>query len=286
MTGDDDLTYPHSVSDSSRSDHPRSAGGLHDLLTQVAAGELDPAEAARLLDQDPNAPTLDQGAVPSYQSISAISINAVGVRLQVFADPTVASAVAEGPHLVHQDGSRLVFDLPGRARGEDGFEANPRWQWGKLRVDWPYGSGERVVVRVNPALALQLELKACDTTVRGLRAALEVSAFSSSINVLDHDGPLSGAITTGGARIESVFSGAADSLTVDMGSLKLTVLPGSDTTMTARSEMGSLKVVGPRVRESHDELTGLHSSGSAVVGAGTGRLDVSVRMGSAKVTVI
>ena len=284
MNGDADLIYPHSVSDSSRSDAPGS-GGLHDLLTQVAAGELDPAEAARLLDQDPTAPTLDQGAVPSYQGIAAISIDAIGVRLQVYADPTVATAVADGPHLVHQDGNRLVFDLPGRVRGEDGFEAHPRWQWGKLRVDWPYGSGERVVVRVNPALAVQLELKACDTTVRGMRAALELRCFSSSINVIDHDGPVRGAITTGSARIESVFTGVADSLTADMGSLKLTLLPGSDTTMTARAEMGSLKVVGPRDRESHDELSGLHTTGTAVAGAGTGRLEVSVRMGSAKVTV-
>ena len=180
---------------------------LHDLLAQVASGELDPAEAARRLDEDPTAPTVDTAPLPSYTGITGVVITGVGVRLHVVADPSVATAVADGPHLVRQDDDRLVFDLPGRARREDGFAATPRWQWGKMRIDWPYGSGERVTVRVNPALSLRLELTACDANVRGMRSALEVGCFSSSLGVVDHDGPLTGTITTGSARIDAVLRG-------------------------------------------------------------------------------
>lgn len=258
---------------------------LHDLLAQVASGELDPAEAARRLDEDPTAPTVDTAPLPSYTGITGVVITGVGVRLHVVADPSVATAVADGPHLVRQDDDRLVFDLPGRARREDGFAATPRWQWGKMRIDWPYGSGERVTVRVNPALSLRLELTACDANVRGMRSALEVGCFSSSLGVVDHDGPLTGTITTGSARIDAVLRGGSDALSCDMSSLKLTLLPGSDTTMAAQAEMGSIKVVGPTTGQPRADSPGPRTSTRAVVGAGTGRLEVAVRMGSAKVVL-
>jgi hypothetical protein len=258
---------------------------LHDLLTRVASGELDPAEAARLLDDDPRAPTVDHGPLGSYDGIAGISVGATGVRLTVVADPTVATAVADGPHKVHQDGDRLVFELPGRERGNDGFETTPRWQWGRMRLDWPYGSGERVALRVNPALPLDLVLTACDASVRGLRAALTVAEFSSSLTVTDHDGPLRGTVSTSSAKVEAVLRGDDDALSCDMGSLKLTLLPGSDTTMTASAEMGSVKVAGAGARAGSDDVPGLRTTTTATAGAGHGRLAVTVRMGSAKVTL-
>lgn len=265
---------------------PPSNTALHDLLTKVASGELDPAEAARRLDEDPTAPTLDRLTVRSHQGVAGIRVEAVGVNLQVIADPTVTTAVADGPHRVHQEDDTLVFDLPGQRRGEDRYEATPSWQWGRFRLDWPYGSGERVTLRVNPDLAVTLELQACKVTVRGLHAALDLRSMNCSVGILGHHGPLTAAITTGSAQIEAVLTGPSDSVTTDMGSVKLTLLPGSDTLITSHAEMGSLKVAGPSVRNGHDDLSGLHSTSTAAAGAGTGRLEVSVRMGSAKVTIL
>lgn len=70
-----------------------------------------------------------------------------------------------------------------------------------------------------------------------------------------------------------------------MSSLKLTLLPGSDTTMAAQAEMGSIKVVGPTTGQPRADSPGPRTSTRAVVGAGTGRLEVAVRMGSAKVVL-
>jgi hypothetical protein len=257
-------------------------GRLHDLLEQVAAGDLDPGEAARLLDEDPDAPTVDRDLAGT--GVGAVTVSATGVHLTVYADPSVATAVAEGPHLVRQEGDRLVFELPGRSRHEDGFEVNPRWMWGRFRLDWPYGQGERVVLRVNPALPLRLDLQASAAHVRGTRAPVEFGCFSGSLTLVDHVGPLQGTITTGSARIEAVLRGADDKLSCDMGSVRLTLLPGSDTTVSTRAEMGSLKLVGGSpVRRGSEG--GLAQTGSAVVGPGHGRLEVAVRMGSAKVTL-
>lgn len=258
---------------------------LHDVLTRVANGELDPADAARLLDEDPQAPTVDRVSPATHDGVTGIAVGATGVRLTVVADPTVATAVADGPHKVRQDGDRLVFELPGRERGPDGFEVTPRWQWGRMRLDWPYGSGERVALRVNPALPLSLTLTACDASVRGLRAALDVAAASGALVVSDHHGPLRGTCSASSAKIEAVLSGDDDALSCDMGSLKLSLLPGSDTTLTASAEMGAVKVSGAGVRAGSDDLPGLHTTSTASVGAGRGRLTIAIRMGAAKVVL-
>lgn len=249
---------------------------LHDLLTRVADGSVDPADASHLLRHAPAAP-----AEPLERSapVHGVTVTASGVRLSVMADPSVASAVADGPHEVWQDGDRLHLELPGRAVAD----ARRRWQFGNVRIDWPYGSGERVRLRVNPALDLRLELVACDAKVRGTRGPLQVGCFSGSISVTDHDGPLTGTVTTGSARVEAVLRGAEDTFSCDMGSLQLRLLPGSDTRIVGYSDMGSVKIVGTDVTTGPDERTGLSTASHAVVGAGTGQLTVGVRMGSAKV---
>ncbi len=258
---------------------------LHDLLTRVADGSLDPADASRLLDPQRRGgadaaqtdPTSSRRSEPAVQGVT---VTANGVRLAVVADPSVATAVAEGPHELWQDGDRLHLELPGRAATD---AARRRWQFGSVRIDWPYGSGERVRLRVNPALELRLELTACDAKVRGTRGPLQVGCFSGSITVTDHDGPLSGTVTTGSARIEAVLRGAQDTFSCDMGSLQLTLLPGSDTRIVGYSDMGSVKISGTEVTTGPDARTGLGTASHAVVGAGTGHLMVGVRMGSAKV---
>lgn len=281
MTDDDDLTSTTTPDRATSPSRTTTTTDLHDLLTRVAAGEVDPVEAARRLDEHPAAPTLDHVAAVSHQGVTGVLVEAAGVRLQLIADPTVSTAVADGVHRVRQEQDRLVFELPGR---EDRFE--PGWHWGRLRTDWPYWSTERVALRVNPALAVQLELQACEATVRGLRAPLEVRCLTSAVTVLDHDGPLRAAITTGSAKIEARLTGPDDSVSADMSSVKLTLLPGSDTTLTTRAEMGSLKVSGAQVRHGHDELSGLLAAGTAVAGSGAGAVAVSVRMGSTKVSVL
>ena len=89
---------------------------LRELLARVAAGEVGPDEAARLLDEDPTAPTHDRSSdLPAFPSgsVTAVMIKAGGVKLTVVADPTVDTLVADGPHALRQDGPTLVLEAPG-----------------------------------------------------------------------------------------------------------------------------------------------------------------------------
>ncbi len=269
---------------------PEAPGALRDVLTRVAIGDLDPQTAAALLQQapgpaaaagDPGRSAVRPEDRPRESAVAGLTISATGVRVTVVPDPSVATVLAEGPHQIHQEGDRLVLELPDRPIDPDGFTVRPGWQWGKLRVDWPLRVGK---VRVNPALPIRLDLTASDAQVRGTRAPLEFGCLSGSLNITDHRGPLRGTVTTGSARIEAQLSAADDALSCDMSSLKLTLLAGSDTTVTATAEMGAVKFAdGKAVRTRPDDITGLRGTTTATVGSGRGALAIAVRMGSGKV---
>lgn len=249
---------------------------LRDLLTRVANGELDPADAARLLDDDPAVPTLDRrDDVRSEAPVSALSIHAGGVKLTVVADPTVDTAVADGPHAIRREGSVLVLDAP----GDDGFRTTPPPRLlGWVPTVWTGGRGQKVLVRVNPALPLAVEATACSVDVTGLRAALTLGGSASAVKVRDHVGTLHGSLAMGSVEAVATVTGPSD-LSCELGSLDLRLVPGSDVTVTATCDLGEVKMPGAPHRESASARQ------TFVAGAGTHPFTVAVRLGSASVAV-
>jgi hypothetical protein len=251
-----------------------SPASLRDLLAQVAAGELDPGEAARLLDADPSAPTLDRrDDVRAEAPVSALAIHAGGVKLTVVADPTVDTAVADGPHALRREGSVLVLDAP----SEDGFRTTPPPRFlGWVPTVWTGGRGQKVLVRVNPALPLTVEATACSVDISGLRAPLTLGGSASSIKVGDHTGALHGSLAMGSLEVVAVVDAPSD-LACELGSLDLRLMPGSDVTVAATSDLGEVKLPGAHGAEKASARQ------SYVVGAGTHPFTVAVRLGSASV---
>jgi hypothetical protein len=254
---------------------------LHDLLSRVASGEIDPADAARLLDEDATAPTLDHRdlhadspVTGTSSSVTSLAIAAGGIKLIVVADPTVATAVAEGPYSLRQDGSTLIIEAP----TAEGFQvqAKPRGL-GWVPAVFAAGRGERVTVRVNPDLPLTLDATACSVDVTGVHADLTLTTTSSSVRVREHRGALHGSATMSNVAILSAVTGASSFL-CEFGSLNLRLEPGSDVAVTAVAELGSLKVAGARATQ---DDAGLRQH--AVVGIGSAPFDLTVRMGSATV---
>lgn len=256
-------------------------GTLRDVLARVAAGDLDPAEAARLLDEDESAPSVEHPdltdtlvAPTASSSVGSVSLLAGGVKLVVVADPTVATAVADGPHSVRHEGSTLVIEAP----SGEGYQVRDKPKYlGWVPTVWTGGRGERVTVRVNPDLAVSLDATACSVSITGLRADLAVKAQASSVKVREHRGTVHGTSAMSSLSLVGVVTGDS-SLVCEFGSLDLRLQPGSDVVVEAVSEMGSL-----RIGDGHpsSEDNGMRSRGST--GSGSHRFDVTVRMGSASV---
>jgi hypothetical protein len=250
---------------------------LHDLLSRVAAGELDPAEAGRLLDEDPSLPTVDR--VPRTPSPAAVLLRAGGVRLTVVADPTVATVVVDGPHAMHHDGTTTVIEAP----GSSGYRTQPPPRLlGWVPAEWTGGRGERVSVRVRPDLPLTVEATGCGVQISGMTGEVTIGGSGSSVKVIDHRGAVHGGLTMGSLTVVGAITGPSE-LDCELSSLQLRLTPGSDVALAATAEMGSLKIAGAtRSRQ-------IHADGGArqsiTAGAGTHPFAVTVRMGSATVVV-
>jgi hypothetical protein len=258
---------------------PATPDALRDLLARVAAGDLDPAEAARLLDDDPAAPTVDATAATTSVdgAVASLTIHAGGVKLTVVADPTVDTVVVDGPHGLRREGSSLVLEVP----GDGGWKTTPPPRFlGWVPTVWTGGRGEKVHVRVNPRIALTVEATACAVEVTGLRAALTLGGSASSVKVRDHEGALHGSMAMGSVAVVGTVAEPSD-LTCELGSLDVRLTSRSDVTITATSELGEVKVSGPG-KLAQETST---SRQTLVVGDGANPFTVAVRLGSASVVV-
>jgi hypothetical protein len=278
----DTTSFPSTPDDSPHGEPATSTDSLRDLLTRVAAGEIDAAEAARLLDEDPAAPTVDRASdLPASPSgrVTAIMIKAGGVKLTVVADPTVDTLVADGPHTLRQDGPTLVLEAP----GADGWKTQPapKYLGWVPNVVWTAGRGEKVHVRVNPALPLTVDATASAVEIVGTRSSLTLGGSASSVKVRDHVGSLHGTLSMGSAAVVGVLNGPSD-FSCELGSLDLRLDHGSDVTVTAFAEMGSLRFAGGDDKPLSYDGT---ASQTLVAGAGTHPFGVTVRMGSASIVV-
>jgi hypothetical protein len=276
----DTASVPSTPDDSSHGDP--ATDSLRDLLTRVAAGEIDAAEAARLLDEDTTAPTIDRTSALTTSpsgSVAAIMIKTGGVKLTVVADPTVDTLVADGPHTQRHDGPTLVLEAP----GADGWKTQPapKYLGWVPNVVWTAGRGEKVHVRVNPALPLTVDATASAVEIVGTRSSLTLGGSASSVKVRDHVGSLHGTLSMGSAAVVGTITGPSD-FSCELGSLDLRLDRGSDVTVTAFAEMGSLKVAGGTDAETSFDGT---ASRTVVAGAGTNPFGITVRMGSASIVV-
>ncbi len=260
---------------------------LHDILNAVAQGGLDPAEAGRRIDaltaaSEPEraaafgfAGAGEQSAPPTNDvPIRRIRIRADGMRLSVIADPQVATAVVVGPHSARTEDGVLTIGSPEVDGASFRYEGDLGRFLGRL-VNAPWG--QRVNVRVNPGLPIEVENNAGSLFATGLRAGIDFRVAAGSVKVLDTHGPVNGNVATGSAYVEALFTHGESHISADLGSADVKVLRGSDVRVQVRAEQGSAKVAGGVQTE------GRHDLASGMVGDGTALLSVDARLGSAKV---
>jgi hypothetical protein len=271
---------------------------LEQLLKDVAEGRVSPDAAARLLDDD--RPPADAGAAgqshrgdAAERSVTAASpsapaverlvlrVSARGVRL--IADSSVATVHVEGgPHRVRQEGAVLKVEAdtipPAGDDDVDGFsltESPSQFRrWLNRR-----GVANNLVVRANPALPVEAAVDAGALDVTGWRAPLTFSVNAGSVRASDCHGLVDGTVRAGSAKLELQLPAGPSRLHAEAGSIELRLLKGSDVTIKAQAELGAIAIA--------DNLGGAKVAGSgkaeSVVGDGTGSLDLTVTMGSAKV---
>ena len=206
------------------------------------------------------------------KGVDRISVHAVGRRVRIVGDPTVATAAAEGPHVLRRNGSVLEVTSDGELGPSlDGFSIlRPPRSFDDLRA---MGLGKELFLRVNPAIIVDVEVTAGHLSctdlpylgkVRVTAGGAELSGVAEANDVLVQAGSatLKGTIATGRSRIR-----------VESGQLTIELADDSNVTVRGEAQLGRVS------------WSGAHSGqvDEVVMGNGSARLDVGVVMGWANI---
>lgn len=249
------------------------------ILEDVASGTITPDEAAALIAQikEEGGPTEVAGR---DEPVRRIQIKAGAVRLTIVGDPTVAEAVAEGPHTMRRDGDSLLIDT-NTSMGDGDFSVEaPRSAFMTWIGQMVNRVGASVQIRVNPDLPLQVLLVGGSLDMVGVRAGASVGVEAGSAQLSGY-GPLLFDVASGSGKVDWTFVGQSK-VRADMGSVSVVVRPESDVMVTADTSLGQaiVKSHTGNLKAAQDGATP-----AVAVGEGNGQLSVSSRMGSAQVVI-
>lgn len=282
-------------------------GDITPILEDLAAGRIDAAEASRRIDAIRNAPdaVYEQPPAPSAQEASAewqspgssgwsreepepprkrrtpgtngvdrISVRAVGRRVRIVGDPSVATASAEGPHVLRRNGSVLEVASDGDLGPHlEGFSfLKPARGLEDIRS---LAIGKELYLRVNPSIVVDIEVSAGTLTtqvvpylgkVRLTAGSATLDGVAEAADVLVQAGQLTmqGMVTSGRSRVRC-----------ESGSLSITLDEESSVVIKGEAQLGRIAWAGT-AQPPGDEFT---------LGNGAARLDVSLVMGYGTITI-
>lgn len=241
------------------------------IIEAVARGELTPHEAAERLEQ-PEPKALPPG--PSDVAPAAATPGIQGVRVlsdfgdvRIYGDASVAGAVADGSHEATHDGSTLVI----KTRWLDGGGWVFRERHSRLRVGGD--TGDRVDIRMNPRLALELRVRAGQVRVQGVEGPIKAEVQAGEVRVDGFREPIDIDVAAGEVRARGVLDHGESAIRCKAGHVRLDLERGSSLKVRARATMGQVDLDD----ESHAALAG--RAQERVIGAGAGSLDIEALVG-------
>lgn len=256
-----------------------------EIVNQVAAGTITAEEGAARLDSLESVEAAAQAAPTTAAETTSASAPAGTRRVRVactigtaeiVGDPSVAFAVADGPHGARQEGDTLVIE-------QGPLNANDSFNFGRgdrrVLINSMDLNGRKLRVRMNPDLALVAQVNAGSLRVEGVHGPITGEVLAGSCRISDFASPLELSIQAGNLSASGRLAGGRSRVRCDMGNVTINLEKGSSVKVTARTTMGKVAV------DSGGEPVILGQSGKEVtVGVGVGTLDIDCTMGNVRVT--
>lgn len=244
-----------------------------EILAEVAAGTLDPQEAAIELERLGRSNTASE---PAATATAPVGGEATKVRvlagwgsLTVVGDESVREAVAEGPHLATREGDVYVIKSVDDDDGAFGFS------FGSARIGYKH---PKLLVRMNPRLRLEAEVQAGSLTVRGIRAPIKVEVQAGSTRLEDFTFPIDLDVQAGSVKGYGRLTEGGSRIRCQAGSVRIDLDPASSVRIKAKTSLGRVSLPGVPV------VAGFGGGGSeAQLGAGAATLDIEAELGSVHV---
>lgn len=215
-----------------------------------------------------------QRSVPPGKGVKGISVRGVGRRVRILGDPSVATVSVEGPHVLRRNGAMIEITSDGDIGPSlDGFSIiRPPHTLEDFRS---LGVGKELVIRVNPALPVDVEVTAGTLTTRKVPHLGKVRLTAGGGRLHDVVEITDALIQAANARVYGPISEGRSRIRIESGTL--TVHLAADSNVTVRSDTNLGRVSWPgEASGNFDEY---------VVGTGSARLDIAVVMGHAAIRI-
>jgi hypothetical protein len=238
-----------------------SKANRREILSRVAAGTISPEEAASQLD----AVSVDEQQTES--SVRTVRVVRQLGSFEIIGDPSVRDAVAEGPHHARIDGDVMVFE-GGASDGPGGFI----FALGRNLLR------DTLLVRMNPALALDVQVQAGDCHVRGVEGPIRARVQAGSATIEGFASTIDFSVQAGDLQASGRLDSGASRIACKMGSASLHLERGSSVRIKAHSSLGDIELPD----RSHQ--AGGTGNQDFIVGDGAASLAIETTVGSIKVT--
>jgi hypothetical protein len=211
----------------------------------------------------------------NVSGVERISVRAVGRRVRILGETSVATLSADGPHVLRRNGSVLEVSSDGELGASlDGFSilrSAPR----SLDDFRALGLGKELFLRVNPNVIVDVEVTAGSLNterVPHLGKVRVTAGAAKLLNVVEINDAL---IQAGQATIKGTIKTGRNRVRAESGTLSIHLTDDSNVTVSGEAQLGKISWAG-----------GHSGAGDEVVmGSGSAKLDIEVVMGHAQVHV-
>ena len=250
------------------------------ILESVAAGRMDPSEAAEALadldaerDNPPvgsseTPPPSDEPAESGFPDrfVAGIKIDGSFRSIEVIGDDSVREAVAEGPHRLRFEGDTLVVDgtfggvdndLDDYEDDDDDDNGRPG-DWFRMRGPWVghrgrgrgYGWDPRqhnsrpLRVRVNPDVPLEARVEAGPLTIRRVRGPIKARVAAGPLVIEGFESPIDVRVAAGKVSARGRLDSGVSTIDCDAGKVSVHLQRGSDVRVNAAATLGKVDFGG------------------------------------------
>ena len=254
----------------------------HATFSRESVGSRESVVAPETDGHEPATPSADAPASTSSGprgkaagGVERVSVRAVGRRVRIVGETAVATLSADGPHVLRRNGTTLEVSSDGEIGPSlDGFSilrGVPR----SLEDIRALGLGKELLIRVNPALEVDVEVTAGQLSTERVPRLGKIRVTAGGAKLLDVTEVHDVLVQAGSATIKGTITQGRHRVRAESGSLSITLGDDSNVTIKSDAQLGKVSWAG-----------GHSGAGDEVVmGLGNARLDVEVVMGHAQVRV-
>jgi hypothetical protein len=207
--------------------------------------------------------------------VERISVRAIGRRVRIVGETSVATLSADGPHVLRRNGSVLEVSSDGELGASlDGFSIL-RGATRSLDDFRSLGLGKELFLRVNPNLIVDVEVTAGSLNTERVPHLGKVRVTAGAAKLLDVAEINDALVQAGQATIKGTITSGRSRIRAESGSLSITLADDSDVTVTGEAQLGKINWAG-----------GHNGAGDEVVmGNGSAKFEIELVMAHALVRV-